>query len=768
MHMKRHFVILSLALFGTCTCHGAAGPSLTDSNLFAALDLNYPGLASVQASVNGGDYRVAKANLAAYLRVRTNVTWWFDPHNVVTNLIYDRVDADCTVTGSVTVVGIPYAFPNSDIDWFYNITTDTNYTYSPNNEWQWQLNRMDFWPNLGSAYWGTSDETYARAWVSQLADWLTSCPPPTSMELDAGSPWRPLEAGIRMLGNWPNTYHRFLLSQSFTDDDLCDYLKSCIEHARYLRAYSYPVHNWMTFEMLGLYTVGALYPELNEAEDWRAFASQQMYSWQTNDFYPDGVEIEMSPGYQGSVVKNIASIQTLAKLENRFSELPGNYVANMESAYAHYLWLMAPDRMLPEFNDSGSVDSRLMLSNGYSLYPNRSDFLWVISDGASGSPPAQASCSYPWAGYKVMRSGWSTTDNYLCFAPGPIGVAHTHADKLNVVLWSYGRQILFDSGTGNYDASVWRDYEVQSFSHNTVIVDGQSQLTEEDRQAQTPLAMPWESNSNFDFAVGNYDSGYGSLTNRPYKHTRRVLFAKPDIYVVADTLAANDASSHSVEARWHLLPTEVYMDPVTKVVVTTNASMPNLAVVPCFLTNLVVGAYIAQTNPVLLGWKVVSGQPGYVPATTVTHTLFGTGTKQFLTLLLPLPIGASNPVKKVTSSDAASASVELNDGRKLLVHADPNPARDLEFTEILADNSTNRHFSAGLRQPTIVVSTGSGGRITLAWPLEAGLFQLYEATSLLPPVAWTRTTNTPGYSNGQWVVSLVATNGSRFFRMQTW
>lgn len=200
-----------------------AGPTLSDSNLFAALDLNLPELAAVKASVSATNYPAAKTNLAIYLRGRTNVVWTFDPHFPSNTVSYSKASADQTTNANVTISGIPYTFAGADIDWFYNVTKDPTNSYADNNEWQWQLNRMNFWPNLGSTYWGTSNEDYAACWVRQFRDWNTSCPVPTTSQNVAGSCWRTIESGLRMGGNWPNTYFRFLLAPSFTDTDVCDY-----------------------------------------------------------------------------------------------------------------------------------------------------------------------------------------------------------------------------------------------------------------------------------------------------------------------------------------------------------------------------------------------------------------------------------------------------------------------------------------------------------------------------------------------------------------
>jgi autotransporter-associated beta strand protein len=709
MMFRIKFVLTWLSLVAGAV---TAGPVMTDSNLFAALNLNYPGLDLVRTNVAQTNYTAAKTNLATYLRARTNVTWFFDPHAITNAVPFSQSAADQTTNAYINSIGIGYTFTNGVINWYYNVTKDTNYPYADNNEWQWQINRMSFWPNLGSTWWGNGNDVYTKHWVNQLQSWLTACPVPASVQNGSGSCWRTIESGIRMNSNWPNTYHRFLLSPSFTDQDVCDYLKSCIEHSRYLAKF-YTAGNWLTMEMSGLYTVGALYPEVKDAATWRAFAGQKLYSEETNQFFADGVQKELSPGYHGVALGNILTIYNVAALEGLVPELPTNYVANLENGYAHYLRMMTPDRMMPQFNDTISApNAQGSLATAAALFTNRLDFLWVASNGASGAPPSFVSCNYPWAGYNVMRSGWSRSDNYLCLDGGVLGAAHIHQDKLNVVAWAYGRRILFDSGGGNYETSIWRSYGISAYSHNTVIVDGQNQAggdgsvsySDPDYVAQAPINSRWETDANRDFAAGIYNLGYGSYTSRPAAHTRRILFVKPDLYLVADTLAPTNTASHTYEARWHLLPTNTVADASTKSVTTADAGVPNLAVVPCLLSNLTVASVVARSNStysLLLGWNITGSQSGPSPATTVTHTRTGAGTNQFLTLLMPLPTGAANPVTNVVATGASSSRLELSDGRKLLVSADPNPARGLRLVELLADGTTNRLAGGGFTPPSI-------------------------------------------------------------------
>ena len=57
---------------------------------------------------------------------------------------------------------------------------------------------------------------------------------------------------------------------------------------------------------------------------------------------------------------------------------------------------------------------------------------------------------------------------------------------------------------------------------------------------------------------------------------------------------------------------------------------------------------------------------------------------------------------------------------------------------------------------------------TLSWSSGVGIFGLYSATNLAPPVSWNAVTNTPVLSNGLWRVALPPdANSQQFYRLQT-
>lgn len=701
----------------TTTNQEYSGPITSDAELFAALDLSLPQLASVREAVEKNEYTAAKTALDQYLRERSLVTWWFDPHDIDRNIEFNKTSADNAVRGCVNPIAIEHTFPDGEIDWFYNATKARD-DLPDNNEWHWGLNRMAFWIDLARAYSATGDERYAEAWVKQLRSWIRSAPCPDHLNNNPGSAWRPIECGIRMGGGilisgaWTEAYHRFLLSPSFTADDKVLYLKSCLEHARYLRRYPHGAGNHLALEMAGLYAVATVFPEFKDAAAWRRQVTDTLHGQIKIQFLPDGAHFEGTPSYHQVTVYSILFVPKLAMKTGRMAELPPDFIARMEKIFDYNLYLMTPDRDWPRFNDSKSHNVPSTLQSVAELFPHREDFAWVASDGKTGTPPESTSHAFPYVGYYVMRSGWETDANYLAFDAGPLGHGHIHQDKLNLVVWAYGREVLFDSGGGSYDKSQWRAYAVDCFSHNTVLIDWKPQRRRtpyawkthlvdgkpvrrwcRDRErnvSRVPLDVEWQSQSTFDYAAGVYDEGYGEEEDRVATHTRRVLFVKPDLFIVADTLVPNDDQPElcraTYQARWHLLTTQTEQDAGTGTVVTTDAQMPNLAVVPLLTEGLEVQAVSAQTEPELLGWDVRAHSVlPYVPATTVTHTKAGIDTQEFLTLLVPIRSGETYPIEtaRVLLVKAGNRTIEVlyKDGRRVIVQVarDPKVAMNLKL-----------------------------------------------------------------------------------------
>ncbi|MDR1281959.1 MAG: heparinase II/III family protein, partial [Opitutaceae bacterium] len=502
--------------------------------------------------------------------------------------------------------------------------------------------------DLAAAYRATADERYARAWVAQFRSFAEQCPPPPALRADntIGSTWRTIECGIRSMWTWPVAFHTFLRSPTVTDDDLLAWLHCSLDHARYLAQNPSSASNWLTMEMSGLYAIAAAFPEFTGAPAWRRTAIDTQYEQLAAQFLPDGAQFELSTSYHNVARDNITGIFSLAQALGLDAEFPPGYLARVRRAYDFNLHLMAPDRRLPRLNDSDTVHVPGTLRQALSFFPDRSDYRWIVTDGRQGTPPATTSHLFEYAGYAIMRTGWQPDATYALFDAGPLGAAHQHQDKLNLLLWSHGRELLFDSGGGSYERSKWREYGIDTHSHNTILVDGKPQRRDPRdlaaNVATAPLDLHWKTTPARDYAADVYNEGYGDLHTRPATHTRRVLFLKPDILVVADTIVPNDKTPHTAQARWHLRTPATRHDPATGQAITTDAGLPNLAIIPLSTDNLETAAISAQTEPEILGWDVRKDTiPQCVPATTVLHTRRAiAGPQHFLTLLLALPATA--------------------------------------------------------------------------------------------------------------------------------
>lgn len=677
-----------------------------EAAVFNALDLTRPELTAVATAWKTKDTAAAEKALAAYLRARDFVHWGpvRDTDDVAGLPGRSRETADDAVAdkfqgGQVMPI---YSFPNGVIDWHYNPTQHLA-GYAPDNEWQWQLNRMSFWGDLGRAYKVTGDERYPKAFVHEMLSWIAQSTVPDYAANSPLSDWRTIEAGIRMGDSWPRAFFAFRRSPSVSDSDLIVFVSSFLDHGRYLRK-NYTRLNWLTMEMSGLYAAGALFPEFKEAADWRSLAAEKLAIEARTQFLPDGAQDELSTEYQNVALGNILKIPQIARWTGRLAELPAGFTAPLEKGYEYQVALMAPDRYMPKYNNGLPQYLPMIFKLAVENFPDRSDFKWVESDGKEGTPPTFTSVYLNRAGEAAMRSSWGRQDNYLGFRLGPIGMAHQHQDKLGVVIWAWGRSIVFNTGGGNYERSKWRDWATSSYGHNCMIVDGLAQNRpttssdpwhDPDLISQGPVNGHWQSNPVFDFASGEYNEGYGPQRARPASQQRDVLFLKPDLYIVADRMRPNDAQPHKYQARWQLLTTSTRIDPATHVLETTDAGQANIAIVPLLSHGLEVSAVSGQESPELLGWNVRKAMyPQHVPATTLLHTRAGAGPQLWLTLFVPLHPGQASPVTSVEpGADGRSATVTFIDGHELLISVPGD--RGISVKETMPGGRAGRSAAAG-------------------------------------------------------------------------
>ncbi len=646
---------------------------VSETEVMESLDYSIPGLAAVKAAWDAGDLPAARHELAEYLRARSIKTWTFSPHEPRTDVPHGAGSLKGTRdmlarTGTFTQ---EWWLPNGELDWLKD----------PNHG---NMARAYFLEAVGRAYWQSErDERIAGLWVQLLRSWLRQCPKSTGNQ----DYWNTLVTGIRMRSSWPTPFHHFLLSPTFTDEDIILYLRSTIEQSRHLRDTHRVTGNWLTFAMVGLYTSGVVFPELSEAGQWRQYAIDTALGDLERGYLPDGMGVELSPGYH-NLFYNYLRIYNLATAVDRADEPGVRALADRcERLFDPYVHLCAPDRTLPQYQDGARVQVVERLREALEHYPAREDFRWLATDGQEGAPPQFTSTMLPYAGYFAMRSGWERDANYLGFDAGPIGWKHCHEDKLSIVMWAYGRPVIFDPARGEYSDTPLSHYTADTFSHSTVLVDNRPQrrrwsTPDPSQMPYRPVAdVRWTTTPEHDSASGVYDDAYGKPGpsdaypyqdgsdfyegwGKPAIHHRRITFAKPDVFVVADTLVSRDGESHGYDLRWQLPTTSwrIAQDGLT--VETTDEGVPNLAIIPLLSAGLTVSGASAQMEPELLGWSL---GPDPTPATTIRHQKSGDETVQLVTLLLPLRAGEAAPGHTVAQTEDGTLQVTLGDGRVIAI-----------------------------------------------------------------------------------------------------
>lgn len=655
---------------------GLLGMRMTESELFAALDLTLPGLEQVRAAVESADWQAARSAFADYLRHREHPGWYFDPNNPLgggTVGAGDITAANDALNKRFTVIGIPHRF-EGDIDWAYNPTTQPGSSYASNNEWTWQFNRHPFWRSLGRTYHFLKDERYAQAFVEQMTDWVDKNPPPLWADQGGGSRWRTIEAGLR-LQFWGDTFLYFISSPSFTDEAVVTMVRSFVEHARYLMTHN-TGGNWLTMEMNGLFHVGVLFPEFKEAAEWRTFSAERMRAELESQVYPDGAQYELAPGYHNVALSNFVGIVRLAQLAGY--ELPEGFLEQLERMYDFNLYIMTPSGHLPPFNDSGTGGPQGHPWNAYQLFPHRTDFLWAGMNRSLGDEPEHTSYAFPYAGYLFQRSDWGANARYLAFDVGPFGYGHQHEDKLNFIMHAYGRAFVVDAGNYTYDSSKWRQYVIGSYAHNVAFVDGQGQnrrLSRDTFVSDAPAEFVWELTPEYEFAQGYYGSeleGYGPEPRWIATHQRSILYVKEgvgqDFWLIADTFIPQDAAAHTYETLFHVDAPSVQVDDATLAVRTIHGAGANLGIFPISPTaapsvNVVKG----QEEPFVQGW-VSTGDLQMRAIPTVSYTVKGEGVQHLLYVMYPVPNGqvpevSITPWQPVDAELGAGAEVRFADGR---------------------------------------------------------------------------------------------------------
>ena len=659
---------------------------ISDERFFCSeLDLTIDGLGGIDVTFKEKGLEAAEAQFGDFIRGYLKPEMYFRMPYYGRENAWARKDeddfqaAERIITGELCSVGYFTKFPDTkSVNW------DSNPTANQYCEWTWQLSRHHEWRCLGRCYRETGDERYTQAFIDFVMSWCeqATCPEKTNLWSSgtANRCWRTIEAGIRMTKNWHYAIHAFYKSPLMTDHVLTTIFKSIWEHGYRLRNFCTSA-NWLIMELSGLSHICMLYPIFVKTPDWTEYAFRRLSEEIDVQVYPDGFQYELSTGYHGTVAGNYNWIINTAKAMEY--KIPEAVSKNLERTFEMYMKLCRPNGTTPDLNDGGQAGVKGACNMGVSYFPYRDDFRWFATDGKEGKAPDYTSVAMPWSGMASMRTGWGKNDIWFFMESAPFGKGHQHEDKLNVLMYAYGKDVLQDVGNYAYDTSDMRKFVLDTRSHNCAMVDDMSQRRRPKYKWEPDMIkqrsdLKWAFTGAIDVAEGVYNEGYGD-SFVAVTHRRKAVFFKEGVNgslpfaLIIDRLEAEDGKEHKYSVSY-----QMNVQPYTVEAKTFTADFGD-GVTMSVIGSVAPDVVVAQKEPLYMGWRPdhsglgmdpveVRNEQEHKPAPCLRYHAFG-DKKRIVTALYPSNNGEVAIKDIVISDDYNDTDITLvfNDGSETVL-----------------------------------------------------------------------------------------------------
>ena len=375
-------------------------------------------------------------------------------------------------------------------------------------------------------------------------------------------------------------------STAITEEKFATILKLFDQHGRFIldnNEFSYvATSNHYLSDVIGLFWIGTLMPELANAREWKRFGLSEMLREMDKQVLNDGADFESSTGYHRFVSEMLLYSFLLAKRDG--VGINKKYWTKLGQMVGYLNAILRPDGRMPLIGDAdGSQivplvkrdadDPRYLLAIGALLFEDPSlatsdltpEVLWLFGEegvkafnAMKNTADLPASAAFPDAGSYVMRSG----DLYLHFNANDCGVngrgSHAHNDALALEVSAFGRPFIIDPGSYVYNLDRDERNMFRSTAyHSTVMIDGIEQNTI-DRDLPfvmgneaKPKVVEWETSPVRDKVVAEH-YGYVRLPHSVI-HRRTVKFNKSERYwLIEDRLEGK--GKHGTCFIFHIAP----------------------------------------------------------------------------------------------------------------------------------------------------------------------------------------------------------------------
>ncbi len=438
-----------------------------------------------------------------------------------------------------------------------------------NEEYLWVLNRTFWFKDLMELYVLTGDSVYAEAAVRDLENWIDNCPIYPLPAIDAdddefkklmvpfhkeATPWRTFEISIRIFNSWSYVYDHLLLTDYMTPDLHSKITISIYQHAQALRVLTprfWPDanHNHYLNEMCGLLQAVCLFPDIRSANDWRAFALNELTRCAVNQLTEDGGQIEGSPNYHSECMAMFFKIATIVR--DYHLQMPQAILDACRKGSEYEAYTIMPNGQLVPVGDTRM--NFILKSNAeryyrcfgefgptvnlFGIFPNQDTYYIPEDEQRSARAAAQASKGgynlQRTLGQYIARTGWTPEDSYMHFiCCTPVVNGHAHQDLMSVVLMLNGDQVTVDPGPYTYEECIQRKKYKSPEYHNCLTFDNKPPFEYIDSWTYSPQK---EGGIRRSYHGDGYYAADASHNNyAPDMHKRLCVLVETDIAIIAD------------------------------------------------------------------------------------------------------------------------------------------------------------------------------------------------------------------------------------------
>lgn len=441
--------------------------------------------------------------------------------------------------------------PLSGHDWGLEHHADTSLYRDDGSDVRvlWEVNRFGHAVTLALAYRATNDERYAETFFAQIESWIAQNP------YARGANWGcAMEAALRA-ANVLAAFDSFRTSDSLTKARLDLLLRFFDQHGRFIvdnSEFSYiATSNHYLSNVVGLFWIGTMMPELKYAHEWRKIGLAEMLREMDKQVLADGVDFEASTGYHRFVTEMLLMSFLLARQND--VEIPSPYWAKLRKMLQFLRDVTRPDGRMPLIGDcDGSRFVPATHADG-----NETKFLLELGAEYLDDRPI-VSTGYPNAGIYILRD----QDLFLAFNATGCGLngrgSHGHNDALSIEVSAFGIPFIVDPGSYAYNLDRGARHEFRSTAfHSTVRVDGLEQNTTAIEMPfvigdeARPRTIEWSGPEAVEVVAAEH-RGYARLS-QPVVHRRTVRFDKAQrFWAIEDHMSGG--GEHLFEFLLHFAP----------------------------------------------------------------------------------------------------------------------------------------------------------------------------------------------------------------------